>query len=189
MAITSAFSASVYGGPLRRARHDHYLVTSVASPSVFGQPVTLTATVKPSSGTGTPTGTVSFYAGAKSLGSAPLSNTKATLKTTAITVGSQAITAVYSGDSNYAPSTSAVLEPDPVKPDSTTTNVSSSATAPRSYGEDGDVHGHGQGRRAGERDAPRGPSSSTTARQYRPRGPGTLGATGTATFTTSSSSR
>ena len=41
------------------------LVTS-GSPSVAGQPVTLTATV--SSGAGTPDGTVEFFAGAASLG-------------------------------------------------------------------------------------------------------------------------
>jgi hypothetical protein len=85
----------------------------------------LTATVKPSSGTGTPTGTVTFYAGATPLGSAPLSRTEATLTTTTIPVGSQAITAVYSGNATDASSSSLVLK-QTVNPDSTTTNVSSS---------------------------------------------------------------
>jgi hypothetical protein len=100
-------------------------LTSSPNPSVFGQPVTLTATVKPSSGTGTPTGTVTFYAGSTPLGSATLSNKKATLRTTAIPVGSQAISAAYSGNASDAPSSSLILE-QTVNPDSTTTNVSSS---------------------------------------------------------------
>ncbi len=87
-------------------------LTSSTNPSVFGQSVTFTATVTPSSGSGTPTGSVTFYAGSTALGTATLSGKKASLKTTSVPVGSQAITAVYSGDTNYAPSTSAVLDPD-----------------------------------------------------------------------------
>jgi hypothetical protein len=100
-------------------------LTSSPSPSVFGQSVTLTATVTPSSGTGTPTGTVTFYAGSTPLGSATLASNKATLMTTAIPVGAQAMTAVYSGNAADAPSTSLVLK-QTVNPDSTTTTVSSS---------------------------------------------------------------
>ena len=49
-------------------------VASSANPSVYGQQVTFTATVKP--GTGTPTGTVIFYDGSTVLGTATLSSNK-----------------------------------------------------------------------------------------------------------------
>jgi hypothetical protein len=108
-------------------------LTSSTNPSIFGQSVNLTATVAPSSGSGTPTGSVTFYAGSTPLGTATLSSKKASLKTTSVPVGSQAITAVYSGDTNYAPSTSAVLT-QRVNQDSTTTKVTSSAN-PSVYGQ------------------------------------------------------
>ncbi len=44
-------------------------LTSSPNPSAYGQSVTLTATVSPSSGTGTPTGSVTFMDGTTSLGS------------------------------------------------------------------------------------------------------------------------
>src|SRR5208283_3102892 len=84
-------------------------LTSSTNPSLFGQSVTFTATVAPSSGSGTPTGSVTFYDGSTALGTVTLSSKKASLKTTSVPVGSQPITAVYSGDPNYAPSTSTVL--------------------------------------------------------------------------------
>jgi len=108
-------------------------LTSSTNPSLFGQSVTFTSTVAPSSGSGTPTGTVTFYAGSTALGTATLSSKKASLKTTSMPVGSQAITAVYSGDTTYAPSTSAVLT-QKVNQDSTTTKVTSSAN-PSVYGQ------------------------------------------------------
>ena len=72
-----------------------------------GQSVTLTATVTSQSGTNTPTGTVTFYNGSTSLGTATLGSTgTATLSTTTLPVGSDSITASYGGDSNDAGSTS-----------------------------------------------------------------------------------
>ncbi len=109
------------------------ILTSSTNPSVFGQSVTFTAAVTPTSGKGKPTGTVTFYAGSTPLGTATLSGKKASLKTTSVPVGSQAITAVYSGDSTYAPSTSAVLT-QTVNQDSTTSAVTSSAN-PSVYGQ------------------------------------------------------
>jgi len=101
-------------------------LTSSTNPSLFGQSVTFTATVAPSSGSGTPTGSVTFYDGSTALGTVTLSSKKASLKTTSVPVGSQPITAVYSGDPNYAPSTSTVLT-QTVNQDSTTSTVKSSA--------------------------------------------------------------
>jgi hypothetical protein len=67
--------------------------------------VTFTATVSPSSATGT----VSFFNGGNSLGSATLSNGSATLSTASLNAGAHSITASYSGDANFDVSTSATL--------------------------------------------------------------------------------
>jgi hypothetical protein len=86
--------------------------TSVASslnPSTFGQPVTFTATVT-HAGSGTPTGTVTFFDVKTRLGSATLnSNGTATFTTSTLAVGSHSITAFYGGDCNFASSTSPML--------------------------------------------------------------------------------
>lgn len=77
---------------------------SVSNTNPFGlQPVTFTAIVNVSSGSGTPTGSVTFYdANGNDLGQATLSSTDvATLKVSSLPVGKESITAVYSGDSNF----------------------------------------------------------------------------------------
>ena len=81
------------------------VVTSSANPSVFGQSVTLTATI--SHGTTIPTGTVTFKAGTTVLATVTVgSSGTATYTSSAFTVATHPIIAVYSGDSNYAGSTS-----------------------------------------------------------------------------------
>jgi hypothetical protein len=65
---------------------------------------TLTATVK-SATTGTPTGSVTFFSGTTSLGTVQLSSGAASL-TTMLVAGSDPITAVYAGDSNFVGVTS-----------------------------------------------------------------------------------
>ncbi len=86
------------------------LTPSVQSP-LYGTPEMFTATVAPvSAGTGVPTGTVVFSDGSTPLGTAPLNTaagiSTATFTTTALTLGSQSVTAVYSGDSEFAGSAS-----------------------------------------------------------------------------------
>ncbi|MGA3211536.1 MAG: protease pro-enzyme activation domain-containing protein [Terriglobales bacterium] len=80
------------------------IVTSSLNPSTSGQSVTLTATVAPA-GPPAPTGTVGFT----SLGTAisgcsavTLTSGTATCTTSTLPVGTDAIVATYSGDSNYA---------------------------------------------------------------------------------------
>jgi CSLREA domain-containing protein len=75
-------------------------VTSSTNPSNLGQSITLTATVVSSAGT--PTGTVQFKDGATNLGS-PISMVSgvAQLTTSSPTAGTHAITANYSGDSDF----------------------------------------------------------------------------------------
>jgi autotransporter-associated beta strand protein len=87
------------------------VVTSSLNPSSLGQSVTFTATVTPvSPATGAPTGTVSFLDGPITIGTATLSNGKATFSTSTLSgPSSHSITAVYSGDTGFTGSTSAVL--------------------------------------------------------------------------------
>ncbi|MGA2620989.1 MAG: Ig-like domain repeat protein [Thermoguttaceae bacterium] len=107
-------------------------VVSSASPSVYGQGVTFTATVSPvSPGAGTPTGTVSFYNGsaiaADLLDTETLSGGTATsVPTFSLAMGSHTITAVYSGDANYAGSTGTT--PQTVNQANTSVQLTSSAS-------------------------------------------------------------
>ncbi len=74
-------------------------LTSSATPSVFGQQVTFTATF---SGTaGTPTGAAIFYDGSTLLGSSPLVNGVAKFVIASLTQGSHAISVTYGGDGSY----------------------------------------------------------------------------------------
>jgi hypothetical protein len=71
-----------------------------------GASVTFTAKVAHASGAATPTGTVTFNNGGTKLGSGTLSSGTATFTTSSLAAGSYSVTADYSGDSNYAASTS-----------------------------------------------------------------------------------
>ncbi len=72
------------------------LATSGSS-AVYGQSVTFVATVSASSTT--PTGTVTFFDGATSLGTVSLNTAgQASLTTTSLPVGTQSITATYNGN-------------------------------------------------------------------------------------------
>lgn len=82
-------------------------LTSSADPSAAGQTVTFTATVMASGGT--PTGNVTFKDGATVLGTAALTGSSAALTTSSLSAGSHSITAVYSGDANFAAATSPAL--------------------------------------------------------------------------------
>ncbi len=76
------------------------LASSVSS-AVFGESVTFVATVAAVS-SGTPGGTVTFSDGGTALGTVALgASGKATLTTTGLAVGSNSITATYSGDTNF----------------------------------------------------------------------------------------
>ncbi len=85
-------------------------LASNANPSVFGQSVTFTATVAVvAPGAGSPTGTVAFKDGATTLSTQTLSAGSATFSTSSLSVGTHTMTAAYSGDSNFAASTSSAL--------------------------------------------------------------------------------
>ncbi|MFN8458297.1 MAG: YDG domain-containing protein [Anaerolineae bacterium] len=82
-------------------------LTSSLNPAVVGTSVTFTVTVTPTAATGT----VQFYADNLALGSAvTLSSGTVTISTTTLSAGTHAITATYSGNSNFNTNTSASLE-------------------------------------------------------------------------------
>ncbi len=103
-------------------------LASSDNPSVVGEQVIYTATV--STGSGTPTGTVTFKDGTTTIscesGSSSFNGTTATCKVTysAVTTSPHAITAVYSGDTNFLGSTSNEVD-QVVNKANTTTAVSS----------------------------------------------------------------
>lgn len=103
---------------------------SSSNPSVFGASVSLTAIV---SGSGTPTGAVTFTDGTTTLGSADLTGGQATLTTTVFATGSHPITATYAGGIGFSPSTSSTLTQ--IVDPATTSTVMSSGTNPSSTGD------------------------------------------------------
>jgi hypothetical protein len=102
-------------------------LTSSVDPSVFGQPVTFTATVSAvPPGSGTPTGTVTFKDNGVTLATSIMTGGSATFLTSSFSAGTHRITAVYGSDTNFFGSTSGTLS-QTVKKDGTTATVVSSA--------------------------------------------------------------
>jgi autotransporter-associated beta strand protein len=109
-------------------------VTSSHVPVYQGQHVTLTATVAAADeATGTPTGTVTFYDDGAEIGSAQtLTNGSASFNDTTLPIGSNSITATYSGDANFASVSTPSALIATVRPTSTSTTptiVSATASA------------------------------------------------------------
>lgn len=109
------------------------LATSI-NPSLYGAPVTLTATVTP--GGGTATGTVNFLDGTTLIGSGTLSSGVATLKISTLSATTHSLMAVYAGDNNCTGSSSATLSEQVIdfsitsaSPNSTVQTVSPLGTA------------------------------------------------------------
>lgn len=84
-------------------------LVSALNPAASGQAVQLTATVTPVSGSGVPTGTITFLNGSTSLGSATLSSGSASISTSTLPVGNNSLTASYSGDRFFAGASSTAL--------------------------------------------------------------------------------
>ena len=104
------FNFVVSGVPAGAAASTTSLVTS-ASTITAGSSVTFTATVAPASpGGATPTGTVNFLDNGTLLHSVTVqSDGTAALTTSSLTAGSHNITAMYSGDTTYAASSSTAV--------------------------------------------------------------------------------
>jgi subtilisin family serine protease len=106
------------------------LTVNPVSPSSYGVPVTLTASVSPAGAFGT----VTFSEGSSSLGTGTLSNGAATLTTSALAGGMHSLAATYGGDATYAGSTSAPVSYT-VNPAGTTTTLVSLAKTDPYFGE------------------------------------------------------
>lgn len=85
-------------------------LTSNANPATTGSPVVLTATVTAAAGSAQPTGTIVFMNGSSLLGSASLAGGSASLTVSTLPLGSQSLSAAYSGDINFQPSNGALAE-------------------------------------------------------------------------------
>lgn len=79
-------------------------VTAMPSPATAGTNVVLTANT--SAASGSPTGTVTFFDGSTSLGTAALSSGTASLTVNSLAVGNHTLTASYGGTAGFAASTS-----------------------------------------------------------------------------------
>ncbi|MGA9528602.1 MAG: Ig-like domain-containing protein [Terriglobales bacterium] len=84
-------------------------LTSSLNPSTYGQSVTFTATVSPAFG-GTPTGTVAFKNGTKTLKTVTLSGGAASYTVSNLAVGSDTITATYNGSTDFTTSSAALTQ-------------------------------------------------------------------------------
>jgi hypothetical protein len=102
--------------------------------AVAGQQVTLTDTLPIVAGIA-PTGTVTFYTGTSAIGTSSVNTSgAATLTTASLPVGSDVITAVYAGDSNYLSATAGPLTI-AVAPLLATTDTLSVSTSTSTFGQ------------------------------------------------------
>lgn len=118
------------------------LAASPATGAVYGQTVTLTATLAPPVGSGaeTPTGTVQFFDGTTLLGSTTTNSSGiATLVLAglgSLPAGTHSLTAVYSGNSDFSGVTSSVLAYTVAQASNSVTVSVSSSLNPSTYGDD-----------------------------------------------------
>jgi hypothetical protein len=102
-----ATSNAVTTQTVNKAASNTALVSS-PNPSAQGQQVTFTATVTASGGT--PTGAVTFSTTGNTSKAIPLVNGVAVYSTATLAAGANAITATYSGDSNFATSSAVTTQ-------------------------------------------------------------------------------
>ena len=108
-------------------------LSSSPNPSFYGQAATLTATVTSSAGAPPDGESIAFMKGTTLLGTGTLSEGAASISTSTLAVGSNTITAVYGGDSNFAGSTSKPVKQ--VVDKATTTTALSSSQNPSNVGQ------------------------------------------------------
>ncbi len=114
-------------------------VASSANPSVFGQPVTFTATVARTTGTGSPTGSVQFVVDGSNFGSpvalTGLNTTQSTAatSTSALSVGSHTVSATYIPTGGFNASNGALAPNQVVNKANTTTTITSDHLDPLAW--------------------------------------------------------
>jgi hypothetical protein len=121
-------SGALSGGQAVNQADSATAVSASVNPTVFGQPVTFTATVTAvSPGAGLPTGTVQFKANGVNLGSAValLGGSASSAVVSSLAVGATPVTAVYGGDGSFNTSTSSSLTQTVNEADTTTAVASS----------------------------------------------------------------
>ena len=118
------------------------VVQSSSSISVFGQPVTFTATVSATGpGSGTPTGNVTFEDTSATTPTILQTNVPlnsggvATLVYNSLPVGSRKIVALYSGDGNFTASSNAAAFAQTVNQENTSTALSTTTASPSPFGQ------------------------------------------------------
>jgi hypothetical protein len=111
--ITASYSGDGNHNPSSNTLSQSVNKASTATALTFtksGSLITFTATVSAiATGAGNPSGTINFYDGGTKLGTGTLSGGKATLSKS--NLSGHSITAVYSGDANFAISTSNIVKP------------------------------------------------------------------------------
>jgi hypothetical protein len=101
----SDYTLVVHNGTLTVTQAPVVITTSLSTPSIaFGLNVTMSATVA-STTSGVPTGTVKFLDNGSLIGTATLSNGVATYTTAGLSVGTDVIVPVYSGDTDFSANT------------------------------------------------------------------------------------
>ena len=85
-------------------------LTASPNPSISGEAVTFTATVSSAAGAPPDGETVNFMKGTAVLGTGTLSGGEASFMTSSLPLGTSSVDAVYSGDLNFAPSTSSKVK-------------------------------------------------------------------------------
>jgi len=104
------------------------ILSSSPTADVFGQPLTLTATVRAvSPGAGTPTGTVTFTDGPNILGTPSLSGGTAQITISTLSTGNHSFNASYGGDTNFTGSSPATVLTQAINPATTVVSLTSSA--------------------------------------------------------------
>ncbi|SNT34940.1 Polygalacturonase [Granulicella rosea] len=106
-------------------------VTQPTGAITYGQAVTVTASLVPQTTTTTPGGTLTFTIDGVVQPAVALSGTTSSVTITGPTTGGHSVSAVYSGDSVYAMSTSSTLNFTVVPEPTTTTLVASTGSAAR----------------------------------------------------------
>jgi hypothetical protein len=102
-------AGSLSGGQVVNKPNTATNLTSSQNSSALGQSVTFTATVSAvAPGTGTPTGTVTFFDGGSAIGTGTLNSGVATFATSALVAGNNTITTSYSGDGTFNGSTASL---------------------------------------------------------------------------------
>ncbi|MFY9226455.1 MAG: FG-GAP-like repeat-containing protein [Blastocatellia bacterium] len=110
------------------------MVSSTANPSVFGQSITITATVAPMPpATGTPTGLVVFNIDGIDQTPITLSGGQASFPISSFSTGNHTIFATYSGNSDFLASTSAIFTQ--TVNQATTSTILSSSLNPSTLGQ------------------------------------------------------